>query len=59
MNLLLIKKNKVVYEILPELDVLQNQNKKNTKFESITNNIFGDEVETINWKDWFKWICKI
>ena len=42
------KKNKVVYEILPELDVLQNQNKKNTKFESITNNIFGDEVETIN-----------
>ena len=42
------KKNKVMYEILPELDVLQNQNKKNTKFESITNNIFGDEVETIN-----------
>ena len=42
------KKNNVVYEILPELDVLQNQNKKNTKFESITNNIFGDEVETIN-----------
>ena len=42
------KKNNVVYEILPELDVVKNQNKKNTKFESITNNIFGDEVETIN-----------
>ena len=42
------KKNNVGYEIMPELENVQNQNKKNTKFENITKNIFGDEVENIN-----------
>ena len=42
------KKNRIIYELIPELNISKGQNKNNTKFKDITNNIFGDEIENIN-----------
>ena len=43
---ILNKKNNVNYEVIPELEA--NCIKKVTKFENITNEIFGGEIETVN-----------
>ena len=40
-----VKKN-ITYEFIPEKELLQK--KKTTKFENITNDIFGNEVENVN-----------
>ncbi len=42
------KKNRIIYELIPELNISKGQNKNNTKFKDITNNIFGNEIENIN-----------